>query len=285
MTLGDAQELRKMADILEKMEGHAVQAYRQHSPLSEEEISALMAAETWMDGKEAKDKGFVEVLTDELEIAASVRPSQKLKVPAAAMKWVKAEETAAPAPATEEPAKTEESTGGTENGTETAPAPAGTEAPAKTDEEAKPEDVPATAGNTDGKDKGSEASGSALPPEVMAKLDAAYDEGQAAGYEKGVKEAGTSLKTENTELKASLASKEQEIAALKTAVAEKDQKISTYDSRLAKLGGGLGASGTAEDAAPATFEEAIKKYDWAIARKKFPVLYEAYRQAQKKNRK
>lgn len=286
LAMGDKEELRKMADILEKMEGHAVKAYQQHSKLSEKEITDLMNAETWMDGTEAVAKGFAEVVTDELQIAANVNNMKKLKAPSAAMVWVKAEEaTPAPAPAVEETPKPAETPaeGTDNNGTQTSEDPAGAQESAKQAEETKSTDGTAAAQPPETKPAASGVPG--ISPEMMAKIDAAYDEGEAVGYDKGKKEVGAVLKVENDQLKASVQAKDQEISSLKAAVTEKDQKISAFDSRLSKLGSGLNASNMAEDAAPATFEEALKKYDWAVARKKFPALYQAYRDSQKKSRK
>lgn len=272
MTMGDKEELRKMADILEKMEGHAVQAYKLHSKLGEEEIAALMNAETWMDGKEAVEKGFAEVLLDEVQIAASVHNSKKLKAPAAAMAWVKAETTETPTPATEEKTeketeKPEETTGGTENGTETAKADTGTEGAEKTIEQAKPADAAAKLAES----KAPEAAAT-LPPEIMAKIDAAYDEGEAVGFAQAMKEAGVDV------LKAQIQARDEENKKLKDQMAE-------YDVRLSKLGSGLNASSSSSEVAPATWEEALKKFDYAEARKKFPALYTEYRQKQRNSRK
>lgn len=55
---GNAAELRKQADDLEKITQASVEAYKAHSSLSEDEIKALMDAETWILPGEALEYGF-----------------------------------------------------------------------------------------------------------------------------------------------------------------------------------------------------------------------------------
>jgi ATP-dependent Clp protease protease subunit len=55
---GNAAELRKQADDLEKITQASVEAYKAHSSLKEDEIKALMDAETWILPEEALEYGF-----------------------------------------------------------------------------------------------------------------------------------------------------------------------------------------------------------------------------------
>lgn len=57
-TQGNAEELRKQADDLEKITQASVNAYKAHSTLSEEEIKNLMDNETWILPEEATEWGF-----------------------------------------------------------------------------------------------------------------------------------------------------------------------------------------------------------------------------------
>lgn len=57
-TMGNSAELRKQADDLEKITQASVEAYKAHSSLSEEEIKALMDAESWILPEEAFSYGF-----------------------------------------------------------------------------------------------------------------------------------------------------------------------------------------------------------------------------------
>lgn len=288
-TMGDKEELRKMADILEKMEGHAVQAYQLHSKLSDKEIADLMNAETWMDGKEAVEKGFAEVLLDELEIAASVNNSKMLKAPQAAMAWVtekvKAEETETPPPPAEEPAKVEEGTTDGTTATESADSQKDPEKPA----EDKPADAGAPAGSVLGTvpEAGSitEPAKAAEQPDLLKKCDEAYDAGESAGFERGKKETEGQLKSEMVQLKADLQAKREENSTLAVSVKGLQDQVNELKGRLSKLGGGFGASNMDFSTAPARFEDALKTMEWDKARKQFPELYAQYRAFQKSQRK
>lgn len=55
---GNAAELRKQAEDLEKITQASVEAYKAHSSLSEDEIKELMDAETWILPSEAAEYGF-----------------------------------------------------------------------------------------------------------------------------------------------------------------------------------------------------------------------------------
>lgn len=57
-TSGNAAELRKQAEDLDKITQASVEAYKAHSSLTEDEIKALMDAETWILPSEAFDYGF-----------------------------------------------------------------------------------------------------------------------------------------------------------------------------------------------------------------------------------
>ena len=55
---GNASELRKLAEDMDKITQASVEAYKAHSNLSEEEIKAKMDAETWILPSEALEWGF-----------------------------------------------------------------------------------------------------------------------------------------------------------------------------------------------------------------------------------
>lgn len=55
---GNAEQLRKQADDLDKITQASVEAYKAHSSLSEEEIKSLMDGETWILPEEALTYGF-----------------------------------------------------------------------------------------------------------------------------------------------------------------------------------------------------------------------------------
>lgn len=67
---GDAAELRKNADLLDKVKSAIVSAYVNRTGLPEQQISDMMDAETWMTGAEAMDLGFADETTAPVPVAA-----------------------------------------------------------------------------------------------------------------------------------------------------------------------------------------------------------------------
>lgn len=67
---GNATDMRKIADTLDKAKTSLLVAYRRKTGKTEEELSAMLEAETWMTGKEAKDAGFVDVVLEPVRLAA-----------------------------------------------------------------------------------------------------------------------------------------------------------------------------------------------------------------------
>lgn len=70
MAGGDAEEFRKNADLLERTQAQMISAYAKKSGLGDEEIRAMMDAETWMTADEAKEKGFVDEVYPSEDIEA-----------------------------------------------------------------------------------------------------------------------------------------------------------------------------------------------------------------------
>ena len=75
---GNAQELRKQADDLEKITQASVIAYKAHSTLSEEEIKALMDAESWILPEEALEYGFATATEKSEQTSASQNAKARL---------------------------------------------------------------------------------------------------------------------------------------------------------------------------------------------------------------
>lgn len=71
ITMGNADELRADADLLDKMAASIKVAYGR-SQYNVDEIKDLMDAETWMTAQEALDAGFVDVIEGGLRAAASI---------------------------------------------------------------------------------------------------------------------------------------------------------------------------------------------------------------------
>jgi ATP-dependent Clp endopeptidase proteolytic subunit ClpP len=69
--MGDADELRKTADVLDKMKVALISAYSSKTGLDADAIAEMMTAETWMTGSEALEIGFATQVVDEVQLAAS----------------------------------------------------------------------------------------------------------------------------------------------------------------------------------------------------------------------
>lgn len=70
---GDANDIRGYADLLDKLEKTLIPAYAAKTGKSEEELSAMLEAETWMNGKECVEHGFAD------ELLAPVKAMAKLE--------------------------------------------------------------------------------------------------------------------------------------------------------------------------------------------------------------
>lgn len=60
MVIGNSDDMRKEADLLEKVRGTIAKTYMDRSGKEESEILDMMAAETWMTAKEALEMGFID---------------------------------------------------------------------------------------------------------------------------------------------------------------------------------------------------------------------------------
>ena len=76
MAMGDADDLRKEADVLDKLKATLVNAYVRKTGRERSEIEAMMDEETWLDATEAMGLNFVDGIEDDIEAAASITPAQ-----------------------------------------------------------------------------------------------------------------------------------------------------------------------------------------------------------------
>ena len=70
VVFGTAEDMRAMAEALDKIKGSLVAGYVAKSGGSEDDIAALMAKETWLDAAEAVELGFADRLAEPVRIAA-----------------------------------------------------------------------------------------------------------------------------------------------------------------------------------------------------------------------
>lgn len=65
---GEAKDMIKTAEQLDKVKNSIINTYKSKTNLEIEEISKLMDEETWLDSYEAKEKGFIDEISDEENI-------------------------------------------------------------------------------------------------------------------------------------------------------------------------------------------------------------------------
>ncbi|WP_086126604.1 ClpP-like prohead protease/major capsid protein fusion protein [Salmonella enterica] len=75
---GDSDDMRDYAAWLDRNEALMLSAYMNKTGLEQEELEAMLKAETWLNGAEAVEKGFADTLEPELQAAACVNQN-KLK--------------------------------------------------------------------------------------------------------------------------------------------------------------------------------------------------------------
>jgi len=188
MAMGDADDLRKEADVLDKLKATLVNAYVRKTGRERGEIEAMMDEETWLDATEAVAMNFADSIEEDIEAAASVTPEAaraRFDKFASSMrktaKTIKAEE-AAPAEVVAEPV---------------------VEAPVT--------DAPVDTSSEDNMTAELQAKVDALQAELSAKVDA--DTVRAQADEVTAKEIET-LKAEVERLTAESASKDEQINEL-----------------------------------------------------------------------
>lgn len=69
--MGGADEMRNTADVLDKIGAGLVSTYAKRTGKTDQEITALLHAETWMTAQEAVDAGFATSVTPALAVKAS----------------------------------------------------------------------------------------------------------------------------------------------------------------------------------------------------------------------
>lgn len=159
--VGDAAEMRSMADLLDQIGETIISAYERRTGLGRDELKAMMDAETWMSGDEAVEKGFADTTTEAVKLSASAnfrrlgtfgRLPDNLKALADPDTWAEDEPNAAENTGPSEAPTTSpgsEDTSASETGKENGPgnegadpAPADAAPPAPTPTDAQPDADP-----------------------------------------------------------------------------------------------------------------------------------------------
>jgi ATP-dependent Clp protease protease subunit len=76
ITAGDSDELRKEADLLDKLKASIRNAYQRKTGLPEDQLQDMMDAETWLDSVDAVALGFVDAIEEGVAAAATVKPAE-----------------------------------------------------------------------------------------------------------------------------------------------------------------------------------------------------------------
>ena len=87
LVMGEAKDMRSMADALDSIQAAIVTTYRWVSQLSAEAIQALMDAVTWMSADEALANGFVTEVVEPVKATACFRPEVLAKLGAIPEKY------------------------------------------------------------------------------------------------------------------------------------------------------------------------------------------------------
>lgn len=74
VSMGESKDLRKEADLLDKLKVNLRNAYVRKTGINAEEIGAMMDAETWFDAVEAVALGFADAIEEGVAAAATATP-------------------------------------------------------------------------------------------------------------------------------------------------------------------------------------------------------------------
>ena len=80
--IGEADEMRGYADLLDKMKSQIVNIYAARTKRPAEEIASLMDEETWFTAEEAIEAGFADRTSAEMAMAASIDSNRFNHIPA-----------------------------------------------------------------------------------------------------------------------------------------------------------------------------------------------------------
>lgn len=72
ITGGDAEDMRKYADLLDKVESVLIPAYAKKTGKTTEELASMLSEETWMTAQECAEHGFADQLTPAVQAMARI---------------------------------------------------------------------------------------------------------------------------------------------------------------------------------------------------------------------
>jgi len=69
-SMGEAKDMRKTADTLDKITSELTDIYRKKTGLSYDSLANMMDEETWLNAEEAFNYGFIDTISDSIKVAA-----------------------------------------------------------------------------------------------------------------------------------------------------------------------------------------------------------------------
>lgn len=75
ISAGDSEQLRKEADLLDKLKSTLVNAYTRKTGMEQSQIAEMMDSETWLDAVEAVALGFADAIEEGVAAAATATPA------------------------------------------------------------------------------------------------------------------------------------------------------------------------------------------------------------------
>lgn len=81
MMAGTAEDFRKHADMMDQVKSNMVGIYADRTKTGHAKLAALMSDETWMKASEAMELGFVDSITENLQVAAKFDPTRFKNAP------------------------------------------------------------------------------------------------------------------------------------------------------------------------------------------------------------
>lgn len=83
LAVGNASDMRELADVLEGIDTQLADIYAQRTGLALQTVADMMEAETWMNAQEAIGKGFADTQGETLKLAAHANRSRFRNIPQA----------------------------------------------------------------------------------------------------------------------------------------------------------------------------------------------------------
>ncbi len=70
--MGDADDMRDMADVVEKLQNSIINIYNKRTGMESDAIAEMMKAETWMNAEDALALGFIDTILEPIDVAAKI---------------------------------------------------------------------------------------------------------------------------------------------------------------------------------------------------------------------